>query len=76
MRTTDCEENKELLIASTDAVVDPRTMMIHLFNASITYAAATTQLSLLLLSSVECDTVLVHLTSYSQWESNPQPSDY
>ena len=40
---TDSEENEEFLIALTDAVVNPWTVMIHLLYAPVTYAAATTR---------------------------------
>jgi len=42
-RNTDGEEKKEFLVALTDAVVDPRTVMIHLANTPLTYTAVMTE---------------------------------
>jgi len=41
-QNTDSEENEEFLIALTDAVINPRTVMVHPLNTSLTHTAAIT----------------------------------
>jgi len=38
-RNTDSEENEEFLIALTDAVIDPWTVMVHLPYTALTHTA-------------------------------------
>ena len=42
-QNTDSEENEEFLIALTDAVINPRTVMVHPLNTSLTHTAAITR---------------------------------